>query len=319
MRYRRALGREETLGLDHQDTIQSVSALGVVLRQEMYDEAEAMRRRALTGREKTLGLDNSQISQSVGDLGVARHRAGKTLGLDHRDAPDSASNPGVALYRQGRQSEAGLMYRRALEGERNYSGYANNLGAVLHDRDKLNGVKSKHRHAAGGSDNALWPHRPGVLSGVGLAMTLLDRKYQEAEVMYRHALGAMEKARGPDHLDSFDMEAMCRRALAGKEKTLGLDRRDTLLSAHNFGVELRSRDKHHGAENMYRRALIKSGTALYQKRKHDEAEIMYRRAVREAERYLGPRHPVTLKSFNHLSMFLFARAVSALDGASLLR
>jgi len=89
-------------------------------------------------------------------------------------------------------------------------------------------------------------------------VTLLGRKkYEEAEIMYRHALGAMENALATDHPEVLDSrntlgetlldlkrysegEAICRRALAGREKTLGPDHRDTLLSVNNLGLALRN-------------------------------------------------------------------------------
>ena len=51
--------REEMLGVQHPDTLTSVSNLGLVLqRQGKYEEAEAMHRRALKAREKVLGPEH---------------------------------------------------------------------------------------------------------------------------------------------------------------------------------------------------------------------------------------------------------------------
>jgi len=56
--YRHVLaGREKTLGLDHQDTLQSARELGVTLkRQGKYDEAEVMHRRAVNPSVQSVRL-----------------------------------------------------------------------------------------------------------------------------------------------------------------------------------------------------------------------------------------------------------------------
>jgi hypothetical protein len=55
--YRQALeGRKKVLGVEHSNTLISVSNLeSVLLRQGKSEEAEAMHRRALEGYEKALG------------------------------------------------------------------------------------------------------------------------------------------------------------------------------------------------------------------------------------------------------------------------
>jgi tetratricopeptide (TPR) repeat protein len=71
--------------------------------------------------------------------------------------------------------------------------------------------------------------------------------------MYRRALGAYEKALGPDHTSTLntvynlgllysdqgkleEAEGMYQRALAGKEKALGRDHTSTLDTVHGLGL-----------------------------------------------------------------------------------
>jgi tetratricopeptide (TPR) repeat protein len=71
-------GREKVLGLEHPDTLTSVSNLGSVLKsQGKYEQAEAMHRRALEGREKVLGLEHPHTLISVRNLGSLLERQGK--------------------------------------------------------------------------------------------------------------------------------------------------------------------------------------------------------------------------------------------------
>ncbi|KAF2179981.1 TPR-like protein, partial [Zopfia rhizophila CBS 207.26] len=126
--------REATLGLEHPDTLASVSNLGLVLEsQGKYEEAEAMHRRALEGSEKMLGLEHPDTLASVSSLGLvlesqgkyeeaeAMHRRAlegseKMLGLEHPATLASVSNLGSVLENQGKYKEAEAMHRRALEG-----------------------------------------------------------------------------------------------------------------------------------------------------------------------------------------------------------
>jgi hypothetical protein len=67
--------REKVLGLEHPDTLTSVSQLGSVLEsQGKYDEAEAMHRRALEGREKVLGREHPDTLTSVYHLAFFFHQ-----------------------------------------------------------------------------------------------------------------------------------------------------------------------------------------------------------------------------------------------------
>ncbi|ORY00884.1 hypothetical protein BCR34DRAFT_637708 [Clohesyomyces aquaticus] len=67
--------REKVLGVEHPDTLTSVSNLGSVLeRQGKYEEAEAMHRRALEGYEKVLGREHPRTLTSVYHLAFLFHQ-----------------------------------------------------------------------------------------------------------------------------------------------------------------------------------------------------------------------------------------------------
>jgi tetratricopeptide (TPR) repeat protein len=86
--------RQRVLGVEHPNTLTSVSNLALVLRiQGKYEAAEEMNRRALEGREKVLGNEHPFTLTSV-------------------------SNLALVLRNQGRYEAAEEMNRRALEGTR---------------------------------------------------------------------------------------------------------------------------------------------------------------------------------------------------------
>jgi tetratricopeptide (TPR) repeat protein len=125
--------REEVLGLEHPDTLTSVSHLGSVLsRQGKYDEAEAMHQRALEESEKMLGREHPDTLTSVSNLGLllenqgkyqgaeAMHRRAlegreKALGREHPDTLTSVSNLGSVLWSQGRLADAEGLETRVMD------------------------------------------------------------------------------------------------------------------------------------------------------------------------------------------------------------
>ena len=207
--------REKVLGLEHPDTLASVSQLGSVLeRQGKYDEAEAMHRRDLEGSEKALGRE-------------------------HPDTLTSVSQLGSVLERQGKYDEAEAMHRRALEGREKALGRehpdtltsVSNLGSVLESQGKYDEAEARHRRALEGREKALGLEHPDTLTSVSQLGSVLERqrKYDEAEAMHR-------------------------RALEGYEKALGLEHPDTLTSAYHLAFLFHQKQHHSAAVGLYQRA-----------------------------------------------------------------
>lgn len=162
-------------------------------------------------------------------------------------------------------------------------------------------------------------------------------KGDEAEDMYRRALGGTESVLGGDHMSTFhilinlatlyetqgkldESEEMYRRGLEGYETALGLDHKSTLDTLNNLGILYRKQGKLEEAEEMYRRALegyekafgrdhmstfdtVNNLGVLYWKQgKLEEAEVMYWRALEGYEKSVGPDHLSTLDIVNNLGI-----------------
>ncbi|CAN9242610.1 unnamed protein product [Alternaria alternata] len=207
--------REKVFGLDHPDTLTSVSYLGSVLsRQGKYEEAEAMHRRDLEGREKVLGFE-------------------------HPDTLTSVSYLGSVLSRQGKYEEVEAMHRRALEGYEKALGRehpntltsVSYLGSVLERQGKYDEAEAMHRRALEGSEKALGVGHPDTLISVSQLGMVLSRqgKYDEAEAMHR-------------------------RALEGYEKVLGLEHPNTLTSVYHLAFFFHRKQHYPAAVGLYQRA-----------------------------------------------------------------
>ena len=127
-------GREKVLGVEHPDTLASVSNLASVLQfQGKYEAAEEMSRRALEGHEKVLGVEHPETLISVGNLASVLQSQGKyeaaeemnrralkgrekVLGMEHPDTLISAYNLAYLFHHQQRYDDASVLYLRASTG-----------------------------------------------------------------------------------------------------------------------------------------------------------------------------------------------------------
>lgn len=178
---------------------------------------------------------------------------------------------------------------------------------------------------------------PHALSVLQFREAIVDN--EEAEAMYRKALGLREKALGPSHFGTLvslnnlavvlvsqgkydEAEAMHRKALELGEKTLGRSHLKTLLSLNSLAVVLVSQEKYDEAEAMHREALQRSekvlgrdhsstlislsglAVVLESQGKYDEAEAMQREVLKLVEKVLGYNHPSIFVYMNNLAAVL---------------
>jgi len=219
--------RERVLGMEHFDTLTSVSVLALVLRyQGKYEAAEETSRRALEGFEKTLGKEHHNTLICVNNHALVLRDLGKyeaaeemsrralegfekTLGKEHPDTLTSVSNLALVLRDQGKYEAAEEMNRRALEGKEKVSGkehpdtltIVSNLALVLQDLGKYEAAEEMNRRALEGTEKVSGKEHPQTLTSVhNLALVLRDLgKYEAAEEMTRRALEGYEKALGMEH------------------------------------------------------------------------------------------------------------------------
>ena len=223
-------GSEKVLGVEHLDTINSVSLLGSALEfQGKYKEAEAMDRRALEGREKVLGEEHPDTLVSVGHLGLVleiqdKYREAeamdrralvgsiKVLGVEHPHTLTNFGQLGSVLERQGKYEEAESMLWRDLQGSEKVLGVAhpdaltsaNNLGLVLQSQGKYKEAEAMYRRALEGYKKELGVEHPATLTAMGnLAFTLKSgSRNREAISMMETCFLLRERVLGCHHPDT---------------------------------------------------------------------------------------------------------------------
>ncbi|KIX06114.1 uncharacterized protein Z518_04088 [Rhinocladiella mackenziei CBS 650.93] len=213
--------REEVLGLDHIQTLDSVNNLAVALRdQGKYEEAESMNRRALVGREKVLGVEHPDTLWSVSNLALYEEAESmnrralvgreKVLGVEHPNTLTSVNNLARVLRGQGKYEEAESMNRRALVGMEKVLGVehpdtlgsVSNLALVLRGQGKYEEAESMNRRALAGSEKVLGVEHPDTLTSVYcLAYLLSARKsfLQDALDLYQRAVSGYDRVLGVHH------------------------------------------------------------------------------------------------------------------------
>ena len=345
--YERLLaGREENLGPDHPNVLQTVGDLALIYRyQGRYNEAEKLYQRALIGSEKKLGPD-------------------------HLDTLTTVQNLAIVYRTLGRYNEAEKLYQRALIGREKKLGSdhlvilttVQNLAVVSRNLGQYAEAEKLYQRALIGREKKLGPDHPNILTTVqNLAIVYWNQgRYMEAEKLYQRALTGREKNLGLDHPDTLqtaqnlaivyrnqgryaEAEKLYQRALIGREKKLGLDHPDTLRTVNNLAWLYLDQKRYDEAENLFRRALagredklgpghpntldtVHNLAVLYRDQgRYDEAENLSERALAGREDKLGPGHPDTLDTVNNLAILyrnqkrydeakeLFRRALTGME------
>jgi tetratricopeptide (TPR) repeat protein len=219
--------RERVLGMEHTDTLTSVSLLALVLRNlGKYEAAEEMDRRALEGREKTLGKEHPHTLTSVNNLALVLQDLGKyeaaeemnrralegtekVLGKEHPDTLISVSNLASVLRYLGKYEAAEEMNRRALEGRERVLGKehpetlasVSDLALVLGDQGRYEAAEEMSRRALEGYEKALGKEHPYTLTSVYCLAYLLhkQKRYKPASELYHRAYTGRKEVLGLDH------------------------------------------------------------------------------------------------------------------------
>ncbi|KAF8458523.1 P-loop containing nucleoside triphosphate hydrolase protein [Kalaharituber pfeilii] len=259
------VGFEESLGVDHPDTLGMVYNMGMMFsRQGQHSKALELFERALTGREKSQGADHPSTLSTVHIIGIVLFQEGEynkalefyeralagreeALGADHSDTLGTVHGMGMVFSQQGKHNKALEFFERAL------AGYGKVLGA---------------NH----------PHTLGTVHNMGMVFRQ-QGQYNRALEFYKRALAGREKALGADHPDTLatihgmgtiyhqqgqynKALELYERVLVGYEKALGVDHLATLSIVNSMGVVFHQQGQHNRALEFYERALVGREKAL---------------------------------------------------------
>ncbi|USP82386.1 HET multi-domain protein [Curvularia clavata] len=278
--------RKEILGLEHPDTLTSMSNLVSVLsKQGKYEEAERINRQELECTKRVLGPE-------------------------HPDTLTSISHLALILDRQGKHEEAEIMNRQTLAQREKVLGpehlstltSMSNLAGVLNIQRKYYEAEAMNRQTLARYIKVLGSEHPFTLTSMSNLALVLDsqNKYKEAEIMNRQTLALREKVLGPEHPDTLtsmnnlagvlerqskykEAEVIHRQTLEQREKILGSRHPDTLTS---MGILVG--------------VLCRQG-------KYEEAEAISWQTLAQREEVLGSEHPDTLTSVYGLAQILAQR------------
>ncbi|KAI9772824.1 MAG: hypothetical protein M1840_008706 [Geoglossum simile] len=254
----------------------------ILQKQGHFSAAESILRRALDDDEGSIAIDLDMLL--------------------------SAHLLGLVLHEQRRYSEAGEMFRQAVEGWEGVLGSEHadtlqskySLGIALYFQEKYVEAEGVFRQAAEGQQKVLGSEHESVLwSKHWLGRTFsFQKNFVQAEKMFGEIVERQEKVLGPEHADTLEnknwlgrtiylrgnyleAEEAMRRVVEGRERVLGPEHKDTLES----------------------KALL--GRVLYFQERFLEAEGVLRRAAEARERVLGSEDTDTLESKIWLGRVLY--------------
>lgn len=304
----------EVLGDDHLKTLDSISSMGILLKnQGKGEEALVYAIEALEKSRRTLGSENHEIIMLIQNVGVilmelgkydealahyteALEISGRVLGPDQEQTLITMSNMGRLLAQQGRYDEALPLLTESLEGFRRTMG----------------------------NDH---PQTLSSLYGISILLQY-QRRYEEALPFVTEALEKSRRILGDDHHNTlnaisslatllknqgrYDQALIhCTEALEGYRRVLGDEHPDTLGCIMNMGKLLQSQEKYDEALPYKQEALEKArrvvgnehpltlstitgmGTLLHDMGRHDEAHPYLIEALDTKRRFLGDGHPDT--------------------------
>ncbi|MEE2906361.1 MAG: tetratricopeptide repeat protein [Planctomycetota bacterium] len=268
------------LGDEHPDTLRSIYAMGVLLRnQGKYEEATPYNVEALETRRRVLGDE-------------------------HPDTLWSLNAMGSLLKRQGKYEEAMPYFTEALEAQRRVQGDEHpdtlgsigNMGHLLSEQGKYEEAMPYCVEAMEGYRRVRGNEHPDTLISIGKLGTLLSQQGKYEEAM------------------PYNVEA-----LETRRRVLGDEHPATLVSINSMGWLLLKKEKYEKAMSYFTEALETSrrvlgdehpdtlyairavGYVLSKQGKYEEAMPYYTEALEIQRRVRGDEHPRTLWSITALA------------------
>ncbi|KAI8930738.1 hypothetical protein NX059_012346 [Plenodomus lindquistii] len=273
--------RKKVLGQDHEDTVWSISMVGLVYRsQGRWDDAEKLEVQVMETRKKKLGADHPDTLTSMANLASTYQNQGrwddakelqvqvmetrkKKLGADHPSTLTSMGNLASTYWNQGRWDAAEELEVQVMETSKK------KLGA---------------------------DHPDTLTSMANLASTYRNQgRWDAAEELEVQVMETRKKKLGADHPDTLTSmanlastywnqgrwdaaEELYVQVMETRKKKLGADHPDTLISMGNLASTYRNQGRWDAAEEL-------------------EVQVM-----ETFKKKLGADHPDTLTSMANLAL-----------------
>jgi len=290
--------RLETLGADHPDVAETLTALGAIYRQQArYAESEAAHSRALEIREQSLGAGHPSVAESLNGLAQAHWYLGRSelaeqhyrralkireaaFGPDSLEVANSLVHLGWLLERQERFEEAYELLSRGLE----------------------------IRDEALGGDHFLITENLDLLAQINMTR----QRYDEAEEQLLRAVSIRRKVLEANHPDIGLSQLSVGRLyrIQGRNEEALASLRDT---------ETHFIDTLGGDHYQVAVVLEDLGLVLADMGRWAEAEAAYRRRLAILESTLSPEHILVGTALNNLGWVLSDGLARYADGEAVLR
>lgn len=328
--------REQVLGLEHPDVVQSLELLaGVYHKQGQYAEEEPLFQRIISYQKQTLGPRHPDVAKSLHGLGKLYYRQGRYAEAEpllqqalsiygQALGPENANTLsllGILYWEQGRYAEAEPLLQQALSIFEQALGptspeVANaltGLGVVYKAQGKYDEALLLHQRALSIFEKTQGPAHPNVASSLDSIAILysLQGKYTEAEPSWQRALSIFEQALGPEHPHVGIILNHLADLFIYQEKYTEAEQ----LLQHALAIHKKSLgDEHRRTIN----DLYSLGVLYTRQEKYAEAEQFLLQVLALYEKALGPEHPDIAESLISLAE-LYQKQEKADESRSLLQ
>ena len=315
--------RENTLGPDHPETIQSVLQLALACRGNGdYGRALTLAQRAVAAREKGGATTRDTMAALVALADIYRARgeynagiapAQRALDLGEKNLSREPAATAAALhclaelYRsRGEYAQALPLAQRALHlrdsaaepDDLATAESLNDLGVLYFEMHDDTEAESLYRRALSLRERRLATDHPLTAESVNNLAALYWRQnnFEEALALFERAAQSKEKVLGPDHPDTgvaFNNLAEVYRSMGDFGKALPLAQRAAAIA-----------EKALGPTHPHTAAALNNVAGFYWSLgDYERAAPLLRRAATIWEQTLGPEHPDTARAWNLLGAF----------------
>jgi len=295
-----------------------------------YAQVEPLYRRILSIRQKVYGQEHADVAQTLLDIGECNTVMCKF------DQAEMWLKRGTAMKEKLFKADAPELAGSHLA-----------MGWLYQSRCKFALAEAEYRKALEISERAYGVDDSRIVPSLSsLASFLMSAvsKFDEADILLNRALPIVEKASGPEHLntarilfklgalayfrdssDTTKCEEHYTKALAIQEKSVGLESKEVAITLKNLSaVMLRSKDYKRAEELILRSQSIflKIGGPInpdvadsylnisalyYDQKKYADAETMAQRALSLYKQLFGLEHINTIRALLNLSISISAQ------------
>ncbi|KAH8691820.1 hypothetical protein BGW36DRAFT_464476 [Talaromyces proteolyticus] len=314
--------RKKLLGLEHEDTLNSIQMVGLIYSLEgRWNEAEALFVQVMETRKRMLGAEHPDTLTSMNNLASTYHNQGqwkeaealfvqvmetrkRMLGAEHPHTLTSMANLASTYRNQGRWKEAEELEVQVIETSSRVLGAEHpdtlgsmtNLASTYRNQGRWKEAEELQVQVMKTRNRVLGGEHPHTLTNMGnLASTYRNQgRWKEAEELFVQVMETSSRVLGVEHPDTLGSM----NNLASTYRNQGRWKEAEEL----FVQVMETRKRMLGAEHPDTLTNMANLASTYRNQgRWKKAEELFVQVMETRKRMLGAEHPSTLTSMANLA------------------